>query len=446
MLRTPPALAAALLLAATVPATAQLPDTFRWTNTIRDGGGLQQGDATTLTWGFIADGTETPETTTNQMGQTVARRSDLIAFLDANVGDADINNSTNVLSQKDWFGAFESYHERYAAISGLSYEYTANDDGVRLNGSSAGNGALDGSGNIVRPDVRIGGTFVDGQDGRNTLAYNYFPNGGDMIIDTSNVDFYGNGANDELRLRNVLAHEHGHGIGQPHYQSGDFRGLMEPTIDLSFDGPQIVDILQTQRGYGDVLEKLGGNDTAGAANVVNLADFTSVDEMVAVGLDAANLVVGAGDTDFFSIDGLTDTDFWEFTLDAAGTVNLLLEPLGLTLNVGPQGGSRTDVNLSERTDLRLALFGADGTTLLELSDGGFAGDSEEITRLLDAGTYFARVDAAPLAADAAQFYGLTVDFSPAAVPEPGSWALVLLAAGGAAARRRKKRGPAAAAA
>ena len=33
----------------------------------------------------------------------------------------------------------------------------------------------------------IMGKFVDGQAGSNTLAYNYFPNHGDMIIDTAVV-------------------------------------------------------------------------------------------------------------------------------------------------------------------------------------------------------------------------------------------------------------------
>ena len=41
---------------------------------------------------------------------------------------------------------------------------------------------------------------------------NFFPNNGDMVIDTGD-NFYNSTGSNSLRLRNVLAHEAGHGVG-----------------------------------------------------------------------------------------------------------------------------------------------------------------------------------------------------------------------------------------
>ena len=434
-----PGLLFAAAFAATGPAApAQLPDadSNRWRGTAsQTDRPLVQGDPTILTWGFVADGTQIA----GGVGEAQTP-SNLISRLDGIYG---VTGGGADLTQRVWFGNFSSVFDRYEELSGLSYRYTAADDGVILNGISQ---AVLGT----RADVRIGGHRVDGNGG--TLAYNYFPiqnpnfreYGGDMVIDTAD-SFYDNTGGDSIRLRNVVSHEHGHGIGQPHYVSGNnngfggYDGLLEPFANTSFDGPQLVDIYQTQRSYGDALEKDGGNDAADAANVLDLGTFTAVDDMLAIGLDAAKLIVDPADTGFFSIDDDSDTDFYEFSLAAVGTLNVLLEPLGLTLNVGPQGSSpasRPAVDLSAQSDLSLALFGADGLTLLGLADFNGLGGSEELTQLLGPGTYFARVQGRQ---NAAQFYGLSFDFDAvAAVPEPGTWALVLFAAGGAAVRRRRR--------
>ena len=422
----PTRLATLLFAAALAPAAAaQLPDAaaFRWRTTATNGSGLVQGDATTLTWGIVADGVTIGAAFPERGEQTTG--SGLIEFLDANVGDAAVNGSTSVVRNKDWFRHFESYHERYDALSGLSYEYVDYDDGARLRTAAGELG--------VRPDVRIGGHFIDGGSG--VLAYNAFPGDGDMVIDTADAGFYGRAANDYVGLRNVLAHEHGHGIGQPHVVSNTSRYLMEPNVDVSFDGPQLVDILQTQRGYGDVLEKFGGNDLAATAS--SLGAVLSGD-VVAVGMDAAlgpDQSVLPEMVDFFTVDGLSDTDFWSFTVDAPGFAELLLEPLGPLVNLGPQGGSQAAFDFAAQSDLALALFASDGTTLLGQSNFGGLGEAEFLGASLDPGLYFARVNAG--GPDAAQFYGLSVGFT-AEVPEPGTWALILAAAVGCMLSRRRR--------
>ena len=126
-----------------------------------------------------------------------------------------------------------------------------NDDAVDLFTSS---GVVN-----LRPDVRIGGRHIDGNS--NILAFNYFPNNGDMVIDT-NDSFYNDTSNNSLKFRNVLAHEHGHGIGIGHVCPVQQTKLMEPFVSTQFDGPQHDDIRAGQRLYGDRFED---NDTTGTA-------------------------------------------------------------------------------------------------------------------------------------------------------------------------------------
>src|SRR5262249_55619955 len=146
---------------------------------------------------------------------------------------------------------------RWSSISGLTYVFEPNDDGATINGTGGDPVGLLG----VRPDLRLGGKPLDGDF--NVLAYNYFPNSGDQVLDT-NDSFFTDTSGGSLRLRNTLAHEHGHGHGQSHVQTNNAAFLMQPILSLAYDGPQFHDILIAQRGYGDVLEKYN----AGANNDV----------------------------------------------------------------------------------------------------------------------------------------------------------------------------------
>ena len=162
----------------------------RWSWTSSNGGGLSQGDPTTITWSIIPDGISIA----GYIGEA-ASSSNLVAFLDGIYG----NGGTNVISQKPWFTYFEQIFESWANLTGNTYVYAGGDDGASFVGSSGSLG--------VRGDVRIGGHYIDGNSG--VLAYNFFPNTGDMVIDTGD-NFYSNTGSNSLRLRNVLAHEHGH--------------------------------------------------------------------------------------------------------------------------------------------------------------------------------------------------------------------------------------------
>lgn len=392
----------------------------RWSQTATNGSGLVQGQPTTLTWGFVADGTGI----SGGVGEA-ATNSSLISFLDTNVGSGGGGSD---YTNRPWFASFSSPYNRWGQLSGLTFNYVAYDDNVQINGTV--NASTRGTLN-VRPDIRIGGHSIDGQAGSNTLAYNYFPNAGDMVVDTDNITFFSDSGSSYLRTRNTVAHEGGHGLGIDHLESSTNRFLMEPFIDLNFDGPQHSDILAIQRGYGDKYEKGTGNDTsANATSLGNAASFTGI------GFDGDNATVAASNVDFVSIDGTTDTDFFSITLSQDGEFDVILESLGLTYQIQEQGVPASGITVDTRllNNLALALIGTDGSTVLATSNSGAAGVTESILdRMLTAGTYFIRVTGSD---DRAQFYSLATTFT--AVPEPGSALLLCASSFGLIVLRRRR--------
>ncbi len=391
----------------------------RWNATVTNGGGLQQGDATTLTWSVIPDGTFIR----SGVGEA-AGASDLIDFLDG-VYHGGASPGGNDLTQRTWWQEIDQTFDRFSDLSGLSYIYEANDDGANQIDTP-------GSSN-VRGDVRIGGKVFTGIPG-GVLAYNFGPDSGDMVIDTGDGFFNGN----SLRFRNVVAHEHGHGVGQAHTDPVNNTKLLEPFINLNFDGPQFDDILGLQRQYGDIYEKNGGNDVFGNATSLGaVADGATVE----IGADAigltGSLLNDDTDTDFISIDDNSDTDFLSFSVNSAANVDLTLTPVGPTYQEGPQNGATSPLNTAQLSDLTLTLFDTDGTTVLATSNVAGLGGVESISELLgSAGTYFARVTGAN---NNIQTYHLSVSAAFVVVPEPTGFGLCAVALTGLVFRRRRRK-------
>ncbi|MGB1929610.1 MAG: matrixin family metalloprotease [Mariniblastus sp.] len=389
----------------------------RWGQTATNGSGLGLGDATTITWGFVSDGTAITPAYSGESSDA----SDLIGFLDTNLG-AGAGGSD--LTNRPWFTVFDSIFDRWDAVSGLSFSYEANDSGQRIDNTIAPRGQLG-----VVADVRIAGHSIDGQSGSNTLAYNYFPDHGDMVIDTDNVSFYSNSSNNYIGLRNVLAHEFGHGMGLPHVTANDSRQLMEAFVNTSFDGPQIDDIHQAQVRYGDNWEENGGNDTFSVAT--DLGIFSGTEILIGTDANMGSTVVEVdpNQVDFISIDNGTDVDFLKITLDSIYDMSFALDMVGPTYD--HDGDS--SYSLANQSDLDMVLLASDGTTVLGDSNNAGLGVSEQIDMVLEAGTYYVQILGNN---DATQFYQFGASgFS--AVPEPGSM-LALGALGALLVGRRRR--------
>ena len=192
--------------------------TDRWTVTATDGT-IGSGNPITLTYSFVADGTFIPN-----LGIGVGSgTSNLFSWLNGIYG-----------SPTTWQNLFAQVFDRWSELIGVTYVYEPNDDGVNTNSAP---GVLG-----VRGDVRIGGFNFQNDGNGGVLAYNNFPNDGDMIFDSADSFFNGTSSNSR-RLRNVAAHEHGHGLGMLHVCPLTGSKLMEPLATTSFDGPQLDDIL-----------------------------------------------------------------------------------------------------------------------------------------------------------------------------------------------------------
>lgn len=388
----------------------------RWTSTAtQNGGGLNQGDSTTLTWGIVADGT--PITT------DAGDPSSLISFMDANFGSA----AGSDLTQRPWFSIFEESYKRWDEVSGLKMVYEPNDDGKNV--ATTWPGVLG-----VRADMRIGGHPIDGASG--TLAYNWTPQVGNMVIDTQDAAFFTTSGNDNRAFRNVIMHEAGHGLGILHLVTDNpLRFLMEPyaVSNPSFDGPQMPDIIAAHEHYGDQYEEDGGNDVIG-----NATALTFTNNEILIGEDAIDLAVDRGDTDFVSIDSNTDVDYYSFELKGDTQVLITLTPVGgeayeVREQVAP-GDPIPPYHTYDPTmqsDLVLTLYGSDQTTVIAMANLNGLGGIESIFSVLSAGTYYVRVHGTQ---NLTQMYSLSI----AAVPEPGTIvALSCLSIGVFFYRRRK---------
>ena len=320
----------------------------RWSSTALSGGGLGQGDPTIITWGYVADGT-----TVNDAGFGSAG-SQLFSWMNGIYGNPG-----------NWQPLFQQVFDRWEELSGNDYVYEPNDDGA--NHSSGFNSGVAG----VRADVRIAAISLDGGGG--VLAYNFFPDNGDMVLDAFD-SFYSNTSGNSLRLRNIVAHEHGHGKGMSHVCPANQTKLMEPFISTQYDGPQLDDRLHAQRQYGDFNEP---NDNSGSATDIGTPFFFSLSAV--------------------SIDDNSDVDWYEIEFTEPGELTVQVTATGETYLDGPQNnngscsaGSNYD---SLRVhDLKVDLIAGNGSTVLASEDSTGIGEAEVLTYVVeDAGTYYARV-------------------------------------------------------
>lgn len=300
----------------------------RWVLT----GSSTQGTPAILTWSMPADGLSIPDGITG--------------------GAASANNLNATFVTK--FGSLEAgksllrqVYARWSELSGVSYVEVTDD-----------NATWGASGSSTRGDIRVvGRTFGS----TSVLAYNYFPNNGDMVIVTSNSNAW-SATNNQRYFRNILAHEHGHGLGFDHVCPANNSKLMEPFLTTAFDGPQNDDIRAVQRQYGDNYEP---NDTIATASAgLNASGTTTITNL--------------------SIDDNSDVDYYKFNANVGATVTVQVSPQGPSSYLN--GAQNSNGSCSAGTsllplvvqDIVVGIYRGTSTTPIIVQNANLAGSAEAI--------------------------------------------------------------------
>jgi len=218
-----------------------------------------------------------------------------------------------------------------------------------------------------------------------------------MVINT-NFN-WSDSANEHRFLRNVLAHEHGHGLGISHVCPQNSSKLMEPFINLNFDGPQHDEIRAGQRGYGDPFEP--DNSAAQATDLGPLLFGAPLSVGITSGGSFPFPEPGVELGSILSIDANGEQDYFRFHVDAAGPVSVVVTPIGNRYDSSLQAcsgnlvscciGSFVDSDFI--ANLNMQIIDTNGSTVLATAADQPAGDSETLVAisLPSAGDYFIRV-------------------------------------------------------
>lgn len=327
----------------------------RWTLTATDGD-VSGRDPINLTYSFLPDG----------------------VYIPGGAGEAGSNNrlyqelNSHFGSPSVWKPMFEEMFNDWGKHIGATYTEVS-DDGAVFPGSPGVLGS--------RGDVRIGAHNIDG--GWGILAYNYFPNVSDMVLDTS--ENWGAPSNDYRFFRNTCRHEHGHGLGLLHVNPENCQKLMEANLCTNFDGPQDDDIRGAMRYYGDTLEY---NNSASAPTDLGVLE-------------------GRFSTEWpVSLTTSVDFDYFMFTTTGAAEVDVTIDPVGFTYNL-----EGVTVHTDAIMDLAFRILGGvNGTDILVQVDETSAGENETIVDFVvpTAGDYWVYVYRAAGSPDVQRF-DLTID-------------------------------------
>jgi len=352
----------------------------KWSRTATDGfvNGTQ-GLPVTLTWSVVPDGTNSPG-----LNVPGTEPSDLRSWLSSIYG----GSALGVASEQPWFPILKAAFDEMAETCGVIFVYESNDDGQSL--ASAPIGTLG-----VRGDIRLAARSIDGDSG--TLAFAFAPDRGDLILDSSDSIFKTT-SSASLRLHNTVTHELGHTLGLDHVCPLNQTKLMEPILTLFFRGPQFDDFQSLQRLYGDVFEHHSSdrnNDTLARATPLTL------------------IPDGELDLPRLSIDDEGDVDYFRFSLLEGQKLSATLTPgEGRYLEGGAIGDSCAGGRPFDSEaihDLRLALFNADGSSLLAFSFSGGLGAEEQIAEfgVIEDGDYVIRVNGGNV--NATQLYRMRLE-------------------------------------
>ncbi len=350
-----------------------------------------RGAPITLTWSIVPDGT------TIDGGGT----SGLVEMLDNHF---DVANRSEPLGNRPWKWLFDSAFSRWGEVGGVSFHYESFDDGAMHKNSP---GTL-----LTRGDIRFAAESIDGS--RGILASSQYPDGGDITIDIDGPGYLLDPAGDYLRFRNTLMHEIGHSLGLDHLVSSDAQLLMEPVLSLDFEGPQLDDVRGLHYLYGDRFEKSGNNTLDQATPLGTLLR----NESIFIGSDAGmEQALTPSSTDFLSISGQSDADYYRFTTDESGLLSVVLSPVGGRFRQAAVGDVELLTNAAASSNLNLALIDSNGNSLA-LVDDTLHGSAEYLFNYsIEANSaYYIRVRGTR---DTVQLYTLNISHQQGIlVPEP----------------------------
>ncbi|MBX3410266.1 MAG: matrixin family metalloprotease [Phycisphaeraceae bacterium] len=318
------------------------------------------GDPIELTWSFVPDGTIVGDS--GAPGGSGA--SNLFSRMDSIFGG---------LGRATWINQFQRSFDRWQALCGVSYTR------VRFNGAEWDDGASWGSVGApsLRGDIRIGMKNIDGAGG--ILAYNAFPNNGDMVLDAQE-NWNTGSSSDWLFLRNVIMHEHGHGLGFAHVcpqGTGGAAKLMAPFASTAFNGPQQDDIRAAHRNYGDPFEDDNVASRATLIGTINAGQNYTVGQVPSPTPASASIL---------SIDATNERDYFRFNIDQPQLVNITVTPIGSTYNDNEQNANCTSTGATTNalTMANLAFDVRNGldTVVFRTVNDTVAGQAESTTGLL----------------------------------------------------------------
>ncbi len=317
---------------------------------------------TTVYWSFVPDGLSIPGGTA---GDPTAP-SELFSRMDSLFSGSG--------GRATWIAKLQACFDRWGQMQGITYVR------VTPSGNDWDDGAAWGTSGspALRGDVRIGMHNIDAVNG--ILAYNSFPGtgaGGDMVIDRS--EGWALSTNDYRYLRNVVMHEHGHGIGLFHTCPLVNQKLMEPATSTNppFDGPQQDDIRGAQWYYGDIFEPNNNVGTATDLGVPAVGVLTTYGG-IAVTSPPSNAST-------MSVAGDSDQDWYKISLDIPRLVNIIVQPIGSTYTTGPQTGpcnTGSSVNALTAADLQLDVYNAGGVSQYYSGNIAAVGVNESVTALV----------------------------------------------------------------
>jgi hypothetical protein len=354
----------------------------RW-SAVSSGSAGTTGNPIVITWSFIPDGLNIP----SSVGEPAAP-SNLFAEMDSKFGG----------NRALWKQRITDAFTRWGQLVGVTYQH------ITFGGNEWDDGASWGSAGQLtrRGDVRIGMKSIDGGGG--ILAYDGMPNQSDMVLDAD--EGWGSSASTHRFLRNVVAHEHGHGMGMAHVCPINNTKLLEPFYTGIFDGPQQDDIRALQRFYGDPNES--DNTAATATDLGTRNPSTSVvtgnPPSVIPSTPNNYSVPTPASSSALSIDADGEQDWFKFTINQPLLVTVTVSPIGSTYDDNAQAGqscpSGNPVNAQAQADLRLQLIAANGATTIATAEAFDAGTSETLSQvLIPTGFAYIRVTEANTAAN-----------------------------------------------